>query len=368
MYSYMALSMVLVISFCLASNNVNAKYKTLLTEKHHFLNSENMMMDAGFDCVDIYKQPSLQHPLLKNHKIQLYPTFARNIVPTNSSYDGKTIEECPTEKVPFFNTTKKHQIEGFRPNSPNYHSVTLDTTQPMTFHGGHAFIGAYNLQLQEKQYSISGIWVQNGPPSDLNSIFVGLGVNPGLYGDSKLHLTARWKAGRSGCFDTNCPGFVQVYKSKTYILGMEILPVSKIGSLKKTAVVTIIKQDKSTGHWWLCINSEQICLGYWPKELFSHLNSGASIVRFGGETYTPPVMDNPPMGSGRLPQEKVINSGFMSRIEIINSEYNETDVHPENMKINKGGNLNCYDLLYHGYEGKLNHQAFLYGGPGGKSC
>ncbi|VVB02601.1 unnamed protein product [Arabis nemorensis] len=23
-----------------------------------------------FDCVDIYKQPAFQHPLLKNHKIQ----------------------------------------------------------------------------------------------------------------------------------------------------------------------------------------------------------------------------------------------------------------------------------------------------------
>ncbi|KAF2537634.1 hypothetical protein F2Q68_00022911 [Brassica cretica] len=25
-----------------------------------------------YDCVDIYKQPSLSHPLLKNHKIQVF--------------------------------------------------------------------------------------------------------------------------------------------------------------------------------------------------------------------------------------------------------------------------------------------------------
>jgi len=28
-------------------------------------------MADKFDCVDIYKQPSLQHPLLKKHKIQV---------------------------------------------------------------------------------------------------------------------------------------------------------------------------------------------------------------------------------------------------------------------------------------------------------
>jgi hypothetical protein len=28
-------------------------------------------MDNDFKCVDIYKQPALQHPLLKNHKIQV---------------------------------------------------------------------------------------------------------------------------------------------------------------------------------------------------------------------------------------------------------------------------------------------------------
>ncbi|KAH0907510.1 hypothetical protein HID58_039337, partial [Brassica napus] len=38
-----------------------------------------------YDCVDIYKQPSLSHPLLKNHKIQ-----------------------CPNGTVPILKNTKKY--------------------------------------------------------------------------------------------------------------------------------------------------------------------------------------------------------------------------------------------------------------------
>ncbi|KAI5382641.1 hypothetical protein KIW84_070171, partial [Lathyrus oleraceus] len=185
-------------------------------------------------------------------------------------------------------------------------SITLDTNQTTTFHGGYAHVGAYNLQLKGKQYSLSGIWVESGPPSNLNSIFVGIGVMPNLYGDSEIHLTTRWTAGGSGCYNVHCPGFVQV-KSKPY-LGMILSPVSSIGSFKKWAFVPTIKQDKVTGHWWLCIFPKLRCFGYFPKELFSHLSSGASIVRYGGETYTPPGMVSPPMGSGRLPQERFKNS------------------------------------------------------------
>lgn len=55
--------------------------------------------------------------------------------------------------------------------------ATLETTKDMMFRGGSARIGTYNLSLQENQYSISGIWIQSGPPTELNSIQVGTGVS-----------------------------------------------------------------------------------------------------------------------------------------------------------------------------------------------
>lgn len=49
-------------------------------------------------------------------------------------------------------------------------------------------------------------------------------------------------------------------------------------------------------------NSDQV--GYWLKEIFTHLNSsGASKIKYGGKTYAPSNMVSPPMDSGRLPKE-----------------------------------------------------------------
>ncbi|XP_050895115.1 uncharacterized protein LOC127101698 [Lathyrus oleraceus] len=187
----------------------DARTETLSNETSYFTIFDIHRVDIDFGCINIQKQPSIKHPLLKNHKIQLYPTFTRNIVQKRPSYDLMM-------------------------------SITLDTNQTTTFHGGYAYVGAYNLQLKGKQYSLSGILVESGQPSNLNSIFDGIRVMPNLYGDSEIYLTSRWTAGGSGCYNIHCPGFVQV-KSNPY-LGMVISHVSSIGSFKKWVVVPTIKQ------------------------------------------------------------------------------------------------------------------------------
>ncbi|XP_050902292.1 uncharacterized protein LOC127112366, partial [Lathyrus oleraceus] len=167
----------------------DARTETLSNETSYFTIFDIHRVDIDFGCINIQKQPSIKHPLLKNHKIQ---------------------------------------------------SITLDTNQTTTFHGGYAYVGAYNFQLKGKQYSLSGILVESGQPSNLNSIFDGIRVMPNLYGDSEIYLTSRWTAGGSGCYNIHCPGFVQV-KSNPY-LGMVISHVSSIGSFKKWVVVPTIKQ------------------------------------------------------------------------------------------------------------------------------
>ncbi|MCI01827.1 carboxyl-terminal peptidase, partial [Trifolium medium] len=173
---------------------------------------------------------------------------------------------------------------------------------------------------------------------------------------------------KTGCYNYLCSGFVQVNHDKEYALGSLVTPVNSIGSTEKLASFIKIKQDRSTGHWWLIIQLESIYVGYWPKELFSHLSTGASSIRFGGQTYSPPNKDSPPMGSGRLPKEKFRNSAFMMNLEIIDSEYNEVGVTDRDMKPYTNTNPECYDLAYNGYQGPVYKQAFLYGGPGGRNC
>lgn len=46
----------------------------------------------------------------------------------------------------------------------------------MIFHGAFTGIAGFNLSLQDNQYSISSIWIESGPPTELNSIKLGVGV------------------------------------------------------------------------------------------------------------------------------------------------------------------------------------------------
>ncbi|CAJ2676131.1 unnamed protein product [Trifolium pratense] len=316
------------ISLCIACCKVDARSKALLNEQNHFTASDNTMLqvDNDFECVDIYKQPALQHPLLKNHKIQLYPTFAKNVVRSRPSYD----RECPRGKVPIYKRTKRHQIvtnsssklpiEDLRHYANRFneaHTVTLDTSQNQIFYGGSALISAYNLSLNLNQYSTSSVIVESGPRAELNSIHAGVGVRPDIYHDSQLRLTSYWT-------------------------------------------------DRSTGNWWLIIDEKkEIHVGYWPKEIFTHLSNGASKVRFGGETAA--ITVSPPMGSGRLPQDGFQYSALMGLLQHIDTNYNQIDLYPALVKVYNDAKKECYDLkFYEALGGKLYRRAILYGGPGGQ--
>ncbi|XP_045820338.1 uncharacterized protein LOC123913593 [Trifolium pratense] len=368
------------ISLCIACCKVDARSKALLNEQNHFTASDNTMLqvDNDFECVDIYKQPALQHPLLKNHKIQLYPTFAKNVVRSRPSYDG----ECPTGKVPIYKRTKRHQIvtnsssklpiEDLRHYANRFneaHTVTLDTSQNQIFYGGSALISAYNLSLNLNQYSTSSVIVESGPRAELNSIHAGVGVRPDIYHDSQLRLTSYWTAfgsAHSGCSDTQCPGFVQVTQDKHNFLGSVVSPATPIGASDKLFLATKIQRDRSTGNWWLIIDEKkEIHVGYWPKEIFTHLSNGASKVRFGGETAA--ITVSPPMGSGRLPQDGFQYSALMGLLQHIDTNYNQIDLYPALLKVYNDAKKECYDLkFYEALGGKLYRRAILYGGPGGQ--
>lgn len=56
-------------------------------------------------------------------------------------------------------------------------------------------------------------------------------------------------------------------------------------------------QDRITGDWWFMINENKTALGYWPKRLFTHLDNGADILRWGGVVQSYKQI-SPPMGNG----------------------------------------------------------------------
>ncbi|CAN6814607.1 hypothetical protein Bca4012_002212 [Brassica carinata] len=315
-----------------------------------------------FDCVDIYKQPAFQHPLLKHHKIQeiFYPD-------ENLDRKGQyktNYQSCPKGKVPILkqrNGTKSVHLDTVE--YPGQHFATIETVlDGSIYRGAEANISLHSLTLQNNQFSKSQIWLENGPRNELNSIQVGWGVHPRLYGDTHTRFTIYWTADgykNSGCYNIQCPGFVIV--TRIPWIGIAFPRTSVYGDKKSFTFTPQVFQDGLSGNWGLKIFNEVI--GYWPKELFTHLNDGASLIRFGGNTFMSPDGVSPPMGNGHFPVIDFQKSSFFLHVKVRNSNYQLLDI--EDRKTRRySDSFQCYRLSYWGYA-KSNGVSFSFGGPGG---
>ncbi|XP_023636778.1 uncharacterized protein LOC111830071 [Capsella rubella] len=315
-----------------------------------------------FDCVDIYKQPAFQHPMLKHHKIQ------ENLI-SNESHESKDkykiyYQSCPKGMVPILRQINGSQnVHLDTVEYPGQHFATIETVLDGTiYRGASATISIHNLTVQNNQYSKNQIWLENGPRDQLNSIQVGWAVHPRLYGDSLTRFTIYWTADSSkktGCYNTKCPGFVLVTREP--YLGIVFEKTSVYGGRTSVIFKPQIYQDGFTGNWVLKIFDQLV--GYWPKELFTHLNNGASLIRFGGNTFTSPNGISPPMGNGHFPTNDFQKSSHFSFIRVKNLNYQNIDL--EDKKIRPYiDSYQCYKLTYWGYL-KASRITFSLGGPGG---
>ncbi|KAG2681111.1 hypothetical protein I3760_11G129900 [Carya illinoinensis] len=145
-----------------------------------------------FDCVDIYKQPAFDHPLLKNHSIQMKPNFfpergEDKTLPHVAKTSAVGLSEgCPFGTVPIKRTRKE------------------------------------DLLLAKMFVKDSGSNIAS-PPTHVN-------------------------AGENGCFNMLCSGFVQVSSKDTpgYVLD----EVSRYGR-KQFSVKFHVVKDVREGNWWL---------------------------------------------------------------------------------------------------------------------
>ncbi|KAI4298165.1 hypothetical protein L6164_031757 [Bauhinia variegata] len=372
----MALHVFLVLSLCLSYNLVVGR--SGISEQEGPPGSQ-ANQGNDFDCVDIYEQPAFDHPLMKNHKIQHRPSFSIGSMKGTPSYVGEVAEieqirggeGCPPGKVPIHRIKSNHLANADSSSDSNIdqtrHFATIDTLEKTTLlHGAGAYIGVYNPQpALVNQFSKAQVWLQRGPPNELNIIEVGWAVHRSLYDDNGTHLTAYWTIDnrrKTGCYNAYCPGFVQV--DSRIALGARYIDISTVGG-QQYHIQVLVKQDNSTGHWWL-IYLNNIAIGYWPKELFSHMANGASFVRYGGETLTSLDGVSPPMGSGELPSTLLNVADYFAVVVSVDENYATTDVNPDRLKKNCDTGTAYYDLLYLGDQGGFLKQTFSFGGPGGK--
>ncbi|CAN8325670.1 unnamed protein product [Cochlearia groenlandica] len=340
-----------------------------------------------FDCIDIHKQVAFDHPLLKNHSVQLKPTSAPEWITRNNisqkvspSQLMKNDIVCPHGTVIVKRTTMKDLLNashlksiGF--NSPRHvprEGNNIDITgyhfawagySYSTVYGVKANINLWDIKVLQDQFSAASMEVAGGPIQQLASISVGWMAKPLLYGNH-IHLYAYWTSDgyKTGCFDTTCPGFVQV--SKRISLGAHFQQVSVYGGIQKVIDLSL-HQDRATGDWWFVLGGENV--GYWPNALFvnSGLAKGTKLASWGGQVYSPLTEKSPFMGSGHFPKEGFGKAAFINGIQIIDRSGEALIPQIYTIKTHSS-NPKCYKSKYttHADE-ELWMRTIYYGGPGG---
>ncbi|KAG6783494.1 hypothetical protein D5086_025279 [Populus alba] len=350
------------------------------------------------DCVHMSHQPAFDHPYLKDHKIQMRPSYhpeGRVFDDSKASTESKerknpvtqlwhVNDKCPEGTVPIRRTKeddvlrassvkrygrKKHRaIPQPRSADPDLinesgHQHAIAYVEGDKYYGAKATINVWEPKIQQpNEFSLSQLWILGGSfGQDLNSIEAGWQVSPDLYGDNNTRLFTYWTSDAyqaTGCYNLLCSGFIQI--NSEIAMGASISPVSGFRNSQYDISILVWKDPKE-GHWWMQFGNDYV-LGYWPSFLFSYLADSASMIEWGGE-----VVNSEPdgrhtstqMGSGRFPEEGFGKASYFRNIQVVDSS--------NNLKAPKGigtftEKSNCYDVQT-GNNGDWGRY-FYYGGPG----
>ncbi|MCL7029063.1 hypothetical protein MKW94_000878 [Papaver nudicaule] len=325
-----------------------------------------------YDCINIYKQPAFDHPLLKNHKIQMKPNVVRkdqsdepisNII--SSSVRSK-VEGCPLDTVPIRRTTKQDLVNAELLTSwiKQRHFVSVQPFAEKVYYGASARITVANPGVEQDKYSTGQIWIQKGPAEELNSIEFGWAVHPQLFGDNDTRVFGLWTADgfkETGCYNMLCPGFVQIHPEYTF---GERIKASTYGAWVQRAFDFSVHRDLESGNWWFINGVDNAKIGYWPKEIFTHLASNASVIGYGGAAGGEFGEPSPPMGHARLPVYDSRSTCCHVYMKLINDKGIYVDFDRSHVQLNHDTKTSCYDLIFPGRE-IFRGNIMLFGGPGG---
>ncbi|KAI8569538.1 hypothetical protein RHMOL_Rhmol02G0286300 [Rhododendron molle] len=323
-----------------------------------------------YDCVDFYKQPAFDHPLLKNHSFHFemkptsLPKRKRNQV---SFEDEKPVHigliggGCPVGTVPIRRVTKEDLIR--ERNASEVMSFANDQTLRAhyavvrtrggqnKFNGAGATLSLHNPRVSGRQYSAARVKLINGA----DSIEVGWRVDPTLYGDSKTRGFIRLDAGQSHCFNARCPAFVLVRSDIPLDL---VYPQISFPGKAVYEVQLYIDRDLANGNWWLLMGHDNTQVGFWPKRIFTGLAEMASYAVWGGEVFGPPGTPTPGLGNGAFPKFDTHNDSYFTNVEVIDGGGRNIDAYNTE---SFADDYNKYEVFDIGHS-SLRHLV-LYGGP-----
>ncbi|KAK2632633.1 hypothetical protein EUGRSUZ_L01300 [Eucalyptus grandis] len=195
--------------------------------------------------------------------------------------------------------------------------------------GARATINLWNPAVVYPEVSFSQIWLEAGPEESLNTVETGWLVDTVSYPRNQAKMFT-------------------FYTGSRYAPNNLLLPVS-IYDGPQVEITIAIWKDQVTGDWWLRIQDENV--GYWHKDLFTHLKGPAEAIHWGGE-----IVNTKPRvlirfgGASYFRHLKFLDDGFIER-------------DPVNLQtfVTKP---NCYDLLLYMDPPGTFGVNFYYGGPG----
>ncbi|CAI9754640.1 unnamed protein product [Fraxinus pennsylvanica] len=337
------------------------------------------------DCVLSHLQPAFDHPLLKGQKPLEPPERPKGHDSMNSTgfqlwteYSGKT---CPEGTIPIRRTTEKdllraNSIRRFgrrrirtgvrRDTRSSDHEHAVAFVNGDQYYGAKASINVWTPQVTDQyEFSLSQLWVISGTfGNDLNTIEAGWQVSPELYGDNYPRFFTYWTTDAyqaTGCYNLLCSGFIQI--NNKIAIGAAISPRSSYNG-RQFDIGIMIWKDPKHGHWWLEFGSG-LLVGYWPSFLFSHLQSHASMIQFGGEIVNTKSMGfhtSTQMGSGHFADEGFGKASYFRNLQVV--DWDNSLIPLSNLHL-LADHPNCYDIK----AGKNNvwGNYFYYGGPGRNS-
>ncbi|XP_072983436.1 protein neprosin-like [Typha latifolia] len=350
------------------------------------------------DCVDIYKQPAFDHPLLKNHTIKMRPSeeFFTKLAeaypnsPTDMPQQAWLKRgRCPEGTIPILRVQKHHLLNttsletyGRKPSlkftkhenkslngsyffsADHLHEVSTLVGEGYSYIGATAGINVWNPHVEANdEYSASQLVISNGPFGDPDTIEAGWIVYPNLYDDRATRFYLHWSAkGGEGCFNLMCPGFVQT--NPDIALGAIISAISSEGGPQYQINLTLLKDFEDDDKWW-AISGTGDAIGYWPTNIFKSLSKVGELVLFGGDVFSPRMKQQPPhtttgMGSGQLAYFHWRFSCFIKQPRIM--DYSKTFKYPEPGQT-FSNHVDCYSGENYA-DIRFTEPFFYFGGPG----
>ncbi|CAK8538009.1 unnamed protein product [Lathyrus sativus] len=369
---------------CITSHQIDRMHNTLVDDMEierqlKVINKvpiKSIHTEFGYivDCIDINNQPAFSHPLLMNHTLQRHPkhpsfqTTNNTKISTTKAIFGLQKNRCPTGSVPIKRTTKDDLIRGKsyfnnglvdQIHGNHYAEVISNPHNYKSYNGVSGTTSVYNLNVKNDQSSSAVIYIRNGPDS---TSYIGMGwhIAPELYNDHDTHLYAVWTADNfknTGCFNVQCPGFVQT--SKEDYLGGKIGSTSVYGGAMVEMTLSI-SQDPETKNWVLSNEKEK--LGYYPASLFPNMGE-AHQVGWGGRTSTRKGGPSPQMGSGYFPDNVFTHASYFRDVSF--QVESRGSIFPFVKDVDAvADKRNCFFAEFYGLQAETGY-ALQFGGPGG---